>query len=88
MANLKLHPPGVLNEKYALGRQTKRAWQYRVKRRTDEVIQSIHKYYPSKKDSISILDIGAAEGLMLSAIKKEFPEARCVGLEYSQKLIN
>ncbi len=34
------------------------------------------------------MDIGAAEGLMLSWIKKEFPNVECVGLEYSQEEID
>ena len=76
---------GVSNKKYALGRKTKRSLRYRLKRRTYEVIQAIHKYHPSKIDAI--LDIGTAEGAMLSSIKKKFPQTECIGLEYSQELI-
>jgi len=85
MRNPKPAQPGVLDKTYALGRQTKKSWRYRLKRRTYEIIRSINKYCPSKKNSI--LDIGAAEGLMLSAIKRMSPEAKCVGLEYSKELI-
>jgi len=79
-------PLGVLDTNYALGRKTKKSWKYRLKRRTYEIIQAIHKHHQSKIDII--LDIGTAEGAMLSSIKKEFPQAKCFGLEYSQELIN
>lgn len=76
----------ALDKNYALGRKNKLSWKYRVKRRTLEIIQAIHKY--SSLEINSILDIGAAEGLMLSVVKKEFPQAKCIGVEYSQELIN
>jgi len=82
----KNNPLGVLDKKYALGRKTKKSWRYRLKRRTYEIIRAINKYHQSKIDTI--LDIGAAEGAMLSSIKKEFPQAKCFGLEYSQELID
>lgn len=74
-----------MTKKYHLERKTKLAPKYRLKRRGYEVIQGIKKYYPEAK---AILDIGTADGLMLSRIKKKFPQAECVGLEYSQELIN
>lgn len=77
---------GVLDKNYALWRQTKKSWKYRLKRRTQEVIRAIHKH--SSLELASILDIGAAEGAMLSLIKKEFPMVECIGLEYSQELID
>ncbi|KPJ60300.1 MAG: hypothetical protein AMJ42_01505 [Deltaproteobacteria bacterium DG_8] len=86
MKIMKSIPPGVLGKDYALGRKTKRAWKYRAKRRAYEVIRTIYKYHPSKINSI--LDIGAAEGLMLGFIKKIFSQAECIGLEYSQELID
>jgi len=79
-------PFGVESKNYAIGRKTKRSWRYRLKRRTYEIIQAIHKYHQPKIDTI--LDIGTAEGAMLSSIKKEFPQAKCIGLEYSQELID
>lgn len=79
-------PIGVLDKKYALGRKYKKSLRYRLTRRTDEVIQAIHQFHPQNIESI--LDIGSAEGLMLSSIKKKFPQAECIGLEYSQELIN
>jgi len=83
---MKDHKPlGVLDADYAFGRKNKKSWKYRLKRRTNEVIYAICKHHPSPINSI--LDIGTAEGAMLSSIKKEFPQAKCFGLEYSQELI-
>lgn len=76
---------GILNIEYAVGRRTKRALQYRLRRRTSEVILSIKTHHPSEIHAL--LDIGTADGLMLSCIKKEFPESNCIGLEYSEDLI-
>ncbi len=78
-------PAGVLDKSYALGRQQKKSWRYRLNRRTREVAQAIESYYPLP---VSILDLGAAEGAMLSRLKKHFPQARCLGIEYSRELIS
>lgn len=67
------------------GREKKLALRYRLKRRGYEVIEAIKKYHPLNINAI--LDIGSADGLMLSRIKKEFPSAECIGLEYSEELI-
>lgn len=83
MTNSK-KPTGVAEKEYVLGRKTNKAWRYRLQRRTYEAIQAIKKY-ASRKDSI--LDIGTAEGLTLGLIKKNFPSAKCVGIEYNQELI-
>ncbi len=79
-------PIGVLDKKYTLGRKHKKSLRYRLERRTHEVIQAIHQLHP--QNIKSILDVGTAEGLMLSSIKKKFPQAECIGLEYSRELIN
>jgi ubiquinone/menaquinone biosynthesis C-methylase UbiE len=76
---------GVMTANYHQQRLEKLAPRYRLKRRGDEIIRTIKKYktcYAPK-----ILDIGAADGLMLSRIKKEFPQTECAGLEYSDELI-
>lgn len=87
MTNSKFaNPPGVLDKTYTLGRKTKRACRYRLKRRTYEVIKAIKKHHSSRINAI--LDIGAAEGLMLGEIKREFLNTKCLGLEYSQELID
>lgn len=86
MKNIKPTPSGVLDKNYTLGRKTKKSWQYRLKRRTYEVVQAINKHHSSNIGAV--LDIGTAEGFMLNLIKKQFPHAKCIGLEYSQELIN
>lgn len=77
---------GVLDKEYAIARQTKRSHIYRLKRRTFEVIKGIRKFHPGKPQAI--LDIGAADGLMLNRIKEVFPDATCAGIEYASDLIS
>lgn len=76
---------GVLDKEYAIARQTKRSHIYRLKRRTFEVLKSIETFHPEKPRSI--LDIGAADGLMLNNLKEVFPAATCIGIEYANDLI-
>jgi len=76
---------GLMTKKYHQERKEKLAPKYRLKRRGFEVTEAIKKYHPTNIKAI--LDIGTADGLMLSRIKKEFPDAECVGLEYSEELI-
>lgn len=78
-------PKGTLDINYHVGRKTKRSLKYRLQRRTHEVIRAIKMYHSNEINSI--LDIGAADGLMLSRIKKGFPKAECLGLDYSKDLI-
>lgn len=77
---------GILEKNYHEKRGKKLTLKYSLKRRGDEVIEAIKKYYPSNINAI--LDIGTADGLMLSRVKKEFPPAKCIGLEYNKELIN
>jgi len=76
---------GVLDKKYAVARQTKRSHIYRLRRRSFEVLKGIKTFHPEKPESI--LDIGTADGLMLSNLKDTFPNATCVGIEYARDLI-
>lgn len=76
---------GVLDKEYAIARQTKRSHIYRLKRRTLEVLKSIETFHPEKPRSI--LDIGAADGLMLNNLKEAFPAVTCIGIEYANDLI-
>lgn len=76
---------GVLDKEYAIARQTKRSHIYRLKRRTFEVLKSIEIFHPEKPRSI--LDIGAADGLMLNNLNEAFPSATCIGIEYARDLI-
>jgi len=76
---------GAMNKQYNIDRKTKIAPKYRLKRRTREVIKAIKRHLSQPK---KILDIGTADGLMLGQIKKTFPKSECIGLEYSEELIN
>lgn len=74
----------VLDKSYHLGRQ-KGAWKYRLERRTQEVIKAIRMFQP---DARELLDVGAADGAMLSKLMDEFHLKHAMGLEYSQELID
>lgn len=76
---------GVLDKSYHIGRKSKKALIYRLNRRTSEVIRVIEKYYHGNPDSI--IDLGTADGLMLSKIKDSYPLTNCIGIEYSIELI-
>ncbi len=80
----KRHPKGVLKLDYHLDRKKKRAFVYRFQRRTKEVLKAIQEYQPKPNN---VLDLGTADGLMLSKIKDQFPKSNCLGIEYSQSLI-
>jgi len=75
---------GVMDINYHYGRKKRIDYRYRLRRRTYEVIEVIKKFftYPT-----NILDMGAADGLMLSKVKKQFPNSECLGIEYSSDLI-
>lgn len=79
-------PEGVLGLDYASARERKRSARYRLGRRMREVCRAIEAYGPSPVGSI--LDLGTAEGGMLSMIHGRFPDARCVGVEYSGELVD
>ena len=77
-------PKGVMGIDYHTGRGKKKSLKYRLGRRTKEVVGAIEKYAKEKR---AILDLGTADGLMLSRIKNTYPLAECVGIEYCQELI-
>lgn len=56
---------------------------YRLKRRTTEVINILQKYPSLNK----IIDLGAADGLMLSMIKSRFDNKQCFGIDISYELL-
>ena len=76
---------GVLDKEYAIARQTKQSHIYRLKRRTFEILQGIETFHPETLQSV--LDIGTADGLMLSNLKDTFPNATCAGIEYARDLM-
>ena len=75
----------TLDKSYHLGRKTKKSLIYRLNRRSEEVVKSINKFYSGIPENI--VDLGTADGLMLSMIKDSFPLAKCIGIEYSQELV-
>lgn len=77
---------GVLSSEYHDGRKRKRALKYRLARRTDEVLGVI-KAYKSDTDSLSLLDIGTADGLMLDRLCQDLNIQTPVGLDFSAELL-
>lgn len=76
---------GALDKSYHLGRTTRWSLRYRLRRRTEEVILSIKKHCAGNPENI--LDLGAADGLMLGHLKDTFPSAECLGIEFSAELV-
>lgn len=81
-----LNSTGSLGIKYAEGRSTNRSLRYRLNRRTQEVLSSITQF--SQKPPKNIVDLGCADGRMLDSIHQHYPEAYCIGIEYSQELVD
>lgn len=76
---------GILDREYAIARRKKRSHIYRLRRRTCEVLKNIREFHPEIPNTI--IDIGAADGLMLNSLKETFPHAVCSGIEYAEELI-
>jgi ubiquinone/menaquinone biosynthesis C-methylase UbiE len=77
---------GTMGLEYSEGRKSQRALTYRLRRRSEEVIAAIRTH--AQGSPRDLLDVGPAEGKVLSRIQDAFPELRCIGLEYSQELID
>ena len=77
---------GVLGVDYADSKTSNKALKYRLWRRTHEVQGAIKRHLDA--DPRSIIDLGTAEGRMLNELGRSFPDCRCVGIEYNQKLVN
>ncbi len=73
-----------MNIDYALSRERRPDFRYRLKRRTKEVLKIVRKYSPSFD---RLLDLGTAEGKMLLSIRETFPGALCLGIDYSFPLL-
>lgn len=82
-----MQPPGVLDKQYHLDRKIKKAHAYRLKRRTHEVMNIITSYFPRHNLNLKILDVGTADGMMLSGIKNHLPQSLCFGFEYGLDLL-
>lgn len=79
-------PMGVYDVDYYHGRQKKRQLIYRLNRRTDEVERALRNYNEGTLETI--LDIGTADGLMLSNLRQRLGEKiTLIGLDYSLRLL-
>jgi len=77
---------GILDKKYAEGRNKKRSLKYRLWRRSNEVIRGISQYIiPISSKKIKLLDLGCADGLMINNITKVF-DVEAVGIELADDL--
>ncbi|OUU19471.1 MAG: hypothetical protein CBB97_19340 [Candidatus Endolissoclinum sp. TMED37] len=76
---------GVLGTEYAAGRNNSKALKYRLGRRTSEVKKSIETFFGLHPEFI--IDLGTAEGKMLSEINNSFPKAKCIRVEYNPDLV-
>ena len=74
-----------MNVDYALGREKRRDFRYRLKRRTEEVLKASGRYAPSPQ---AIVDLGTAEGKMLQDISRRYPSSLCLGLDTSFPLLS
>jgi len=77
---------GVLTANYHKEREQKRALKYRLERRTNEVLNIIETY-KSSIDSLFLLDIGTADGLMLDKLNQNIDLSISVGLDFSIDLL-
>lgn len=75
-----------MNIDYAKERDVRKSSKYRLMRRTYEVMSAIDKFAP--KPLRDVIDLGSADGKMLNMIHAKFPQADCVGIEYSQDLVD
>ncbi len=82
----KLSHTGSLDMEYAEGRDTKKSLRYRLWRRTHEVLSAIEEF--SLKPAKDIIDLGTADGRMLDMIHRKYPQTHCLGVEYSQQLVD
>ena len=76
---------GVLSKNYHIQREKKHAAKYRLKRRSNEVLKAIKRY--TKEHQLSLLDIGAADGLMLKNFENQLYLKPSIGIDYSSELL-
>ena len=77
---------GVLDVKYHLERKKRgSAPEYRLRRRTDEVLKAIKTF--QNNNVYSILDVGTGDGLMLDLINEQVNTPEPVGLDLSLELL-
>ena len=80
--------PGILDKKYHDERNRRIDYKYRLNRRTDEVSNIIQSYFvKTDYNKIKCLDIGTADGLMLSKLNNLFNFEEALGIDASKDLI-
>jgi len=77
---------GIKDLTYHEGRKTDRALRYRLGRRTDEALSAISRHV-SGSDS-RLLDVGTADGLMLTRLRQALNCSLCVGIDASFELLS
>lgn len=71
---------------YIALRKTKRTVKYKLRKRTEKVLEMINRY--KVHEPLSILDVGAADGAMLRQLKNNLNTDICLGIEPSVEYIN
>lgn len=68
-------------------RRAKRGFAaYKLRKRCEAVLGAVRERFPAGK--VSILDVGACDGRMLSYLKDRLPEADCRGVEPDRRFID
>ncbi|MFH0780005.1 MAG: class I SAM-dependent methyltransferase [Parcubacteria group bacterium] len=79
---------GILNNKYNDNRKRRIDYLYRLNRRTFEARKIIEKHFDkSAYLKLNCLDVGTADGLMLSRLNKFFQFNKAIGIDLSEELI-
>jgi len=67
-------------------RRDKKSFRYRLERRTSEIYDCIIKY--QEKGNLRVLDIGAADGIMINKIGIKMSQATFIGIDLSPYLLS
>lgn len=77
---------GIKDLAYHEGRKTNRALRYRLGRRTDEALSAIRRHVSGSEPRL--LDVGTADGLMLTRLRQALNCSLCVGIDASFELLS
>lgn len=77
----------MMNKEYAKGRKTQRSLIYRLNRRSEEVEKVIRNNFKNNFSDLIVLDVGTADGLMLSKLQKIFHFKKAIGIDVSEELL-
>ncbi len=80
---------GIMKKQYHLQRKKRFDLRYRMNRRAQEAMRIIDRAFQKKKlNSLSILDIGTADGMMLSKLNRRYRFKKAVGIDMSKELLS